>query len=80
MRAETAIEAFTDIGGGQSAAALTVALEDADVSLRVEVVEALADIGGDVAMRILPQALQNQDNSVRQAVTEALAELLSGDP
>ena len=77
--AEVKIEAFTEIGGGQSAGALAVALQDADASLRVEAIEALADIGGETAMRLLSQALEDQDNAVRKAANEALTELLSHD-
>ena len=59
-------------------AALAVALQDADASLRAEAVDALGEIGGPTAIRLLRQASMDPHVAVREQAAELLAEL-SGD-
>ena len=72
---EAAIAAVADIGGGDSAWALVVALNDDDPALREQTVYALGSIGGEAAIVLLQQALADDHDFIREAAEEALEEL-----
>ncbi len=72
---QAAVDAFTEIGGDDSAMALAIVLHDQDASLREEVVYALGEIGGAAAIDLLAQAQGDPERHIQQAATELLDRL-----
>jgi HEAT repeat protein len=72
---QAAVDAFTEIGGDESASALAIVLHDDDVSLREEVVYALGEIGGTTAVSLLAQAQADPESHIQAAATELLDQL-----